>query len=111
MSKNYVLIKYEDNWADEFDIESLWFTTKENLNNLIKTVKDSSNYKDNTELVVYFGTNASIIIFPQNFISSLNILNIDTPVYNQLNHFLGEEFGIVSILHIFERILEDGDNW
>ena len=53
----YLLIKYNGDWADEFDVDLLWVTTEEEF----EQWKNELSTKDIDESVeIYFGTNEFI---------------------------------------------------
>jgi hypothetical protein len=54
----YVIVKYEDNWADEFDVETTWIVRKEVFEAWANLVTE----KITEEQEIYFGTNEYITI-------------------------------------------------
>lgn len=54
----YVIVKYDDNWADEFDVETTWVVRKEVFESWANLVTE----KITTEKEIYFGTNEFVTI-------------------------------------------------
>jgi len=51
----YVLVRFNSNWADEFDVEGIKLFTKDAWSNLLRLVEQYVNFP----LEYYFGTNES----------------------------------------------------
>ena len=99
----YYLIKYEDNWADEFDIETFSVMNEEqynnfnnDLNNIISEIKDE-------EVEIYFGTNEEITITPSEFQNSLKITEIQKDFYDSIIRYGLNDYGLISIPLILEN--------
>ena len=93
-----IIVKLETDWADEFMIQSLWFTTeskfKDFLNNLSK--KDVHE-----EVEVYYGTNEFINFNSvKDIVDSLSVTPISEECYGYCIDLLGHSFGIVNIEHL-----------
>lgn len=54
----YVIVKYDDNWADEFDVETTWVVRKDTFELWANLVTE----KITTEKEIYFGTNEFVTI-------------------------------------------------
>jgi hypothetical protein len=91
--KKYLLIKYDDNWADEFNISGFFVTTSVEWEKYINEVSQAS-YPQN----VYFGTNEFVEF--QTFEDFYNRLTIK-PISE-------EEFIILSNLFAIGETTEDG---
>ena len=55
---DYVFVKYDDNWADEFDVESVWIGPR----SLWEKMKADILKYITGEREIYFGTNEAITI-------------------------------------------------
>jgi hypothetical protein len=58
MAEDYVLVKYGDNWADEFDVNSTWVVRKP----VWEEWKTRVVTKITNEVEIYFGTNEYITV-------------------------------------------------
>lgn len=79
--KNFYVIKYEDNWADEMDVFEYTILSEEQMEKLwdaIMRIRKHPNYKETTWTISHWiGTNEEI------FYSSLeNLLDTFTYFYN-----------------------------
>lgn len=102
---NYLLIKFEYPWADEFDVKSLQVIT-ENEWELLKI--NAEDRLSQQSIIIYFGTNEFIEI--QNyddFTKSFTIIPITEKFYNDFKKFIGEEeFGQTMVFEVL-KVLKD----
>lgn len=106
---NYILVKLDYCWADEFDVKTFWVTTEESFNDFkALLVKYPLSWDDE----FYYGTNEGV-----NFESSEALLNaldvelISEQYYDSLINSFGESYGLIHIPNIIEFIeerLEEG---
>lgn len=80
----YVLIKYDDNWANEFDVNGFFATTLEEWEKFINEVSKASYPQE-----VYFGTNEFIEFETfEDFYNKLTITKISEKEFNILSKLL-----------------------
>ena len=99
-----IIVKLDTNWADEFDVETIWFTTNIKFEKwkaeIIKTFKP--------RVEIYFGTNEFIDFDRvEEIIDNLTTKEISEQTYNEMKDFLGEEFGLVSLIRILNNFNEE----
>src|ERR1700744_6539680 len=58
MSHTHVLVKYNDNWADEFGVQGYRLFTKEGWEKIDRVITENFTIRNSFEF--YFGTNESI---------------------------------------------------
>lgn len=106
----YVFVRYDDNWADEFDVESIWVVRKEVFDAWVKKVTKWVT----SEQEIYFGTNEFITIDSgKKAVKACKVSSISEPEAQVIAKWLGqegdelEEDGIeIGQIHIFSS-LED----
>lgn len=99
MSK-YVLVKLNDNWEHEFEIEALWATTQDEYN----TFKKQLSRVEMKDKEIYFGTNEFVSFSStEDFFNSLEIFAITKEFYNTFINIIGETFGLISIPDLLEH--------
>lgn len=98
MSKHYVVVTYEQDYADEFDVCGLWITTVKKYNKALKHL-DMHNEED-TEY--YFGTNECIHISPAEFFRAHNLNYISKKAYKAFKKVLGKQFGTLDIVNLVD---------
>lgn len=101
----FLLITLDFNYADEFDINSLWFATQEEYSSFIENIKYVEDKDDEKE--IYFGTNEFIYISLNDIIDKLNISRISETTYKEMTKLLGKHFGLFSINSIFKYFYEE----
>lgn len=86
---NYVLVKFNFDYADEFDLNGFYVTTSEEFTSDMEYLK--INFKPNIEK--YFGTNESIIIESIKEIeNAYSITSITEEEYNTLKKLFGKSY-------------------
>lgn len=63
---NYFLVKFEDNYADEFDVYGFRIMNEKQLTKFTNVVRDLKNFP----LEIYFGTNEALIFESQKDVMS-----------------------------------------
>lgn len=112
----YVIVKYDDNWADEFDVETTWVVRKDVFEAWAKLVTE----KITTEKEIYFGTNEFITIDSgQAVVDACEVLPIPEGDALVLAKWLGNpwddfdstgvEIGQISIFSALQDRAEDAD--
>lgn len=91
----YILVKMECNWADEFDIKCLWATTISEFDSwkadLLK--RDISDYEE-----IYYGTNEFVSFSSfEDIMESLKITKISKSFYEEFINNIGKTFGLIDI--------------
>lgn len=105
----YLLITYDEDWADEFNVTGLWVTTDEEFG---ETLKDVDTEDDDTFVEIYFGTNEAIEVTPHEFTSCLNIHEISAQTYLDLVKTISYKFGTIDIpecLYILSDTTEEDE--
>lgn len=102
---NYVLIKFNANYSDEFDLESFWVTTEEDYDKFVKTAIKN---KDNIRSEYYFGTNEAIYFEDvDDLLNSFEKVIISKEFAEGLLDHFGEFYGTFPIGYLVESILFD----
>lgn len=101
----YLLIKYNGDWADEFDVDLLWVTTEEEF----EQWKNELSTKDINESVeIYFGTNEFISFSSyEEIIENIEVSEISKDFYNTFIKLIGNSFGLIDLLDLPERYGEN----
>ena len=106
MSNNYLLVRLNSSWADEFDVEALWVTTSEEFKTWLEEL--DTCVVNNVE--IYFGTNESITFdSKEEIINSLIVTEITSTFYNQFIALIGETFGLINLKTLPEIYKESED--
>lgn len=98
---NYLLIKYNNSWADEFNINCLWVTTEEEFEEWKEDLlrRDVSEYEE-----IYLGTNEWVNFYSsQEIIDSLSIERISKSFYVDFINMIGETFGLINLKELPEQ--------
>ncbi len=96
------MIIFQDNWADEINIESLWVTTGDNFKEFLSTVEKNMDVILNIEH--YCGTNEYIEYSDENdFWSCFTFKSVSEQFYNDFKKHIGsEEYGSFPITGFME---------
>lgn len=102
MENKYILVKLDYNWADEFDVKSLWVTTQDEYNAFLDKL---SNFDINDSCEIYFGTNECISFESYDELyNSLSERHVSKEFYDEFIKVVGSsEFGLISIRNILEN--------
>lgn len=95
-----ILVELRDNWADEFDINAIWLTNKDEYNKFINKLSklNIANYRE-----IYFGTNECISFSSaEEIIRALKVTPITDAFFNEFTSILGNEYGLISISSLLE---------
>lgn len=95
-----ILVELHYNWADEFDIDAIWLTTKDEYNNFINELSklNVTDYKK-----IYFGTNEYVSFSSaKKIIRALKVTSVTDVFFNEFTSILGDEFGLISIPGLLE---------
>jgi hypothetical protein len=97
---NYLLIKLEANWADEFDVDCLWVTTEK----AFEEWKEDMSKRDIAEdIEIYFGTNEFVSFESYDYImQNLTVEPITQAFYVDFTNMIGETFGLVDLKYLPE---------
>lgn len=101
----YLLIKYNGDWADEFDVDLLWVTTEEEFEQWKKelSTKDIDEYVE-----IYFGTNEFISFSSyEEIIENIEVSEISEDFYNTFIKLIGNSFGLIDLQDLPERYGEN----
>jgi hypothetical protein len=95
-SKNeeYVLVRLDACWADEFDVRHAWVMTREEYEEGVESSKQELE-KRGRYTEIYFGTNEAIEV--ENFddyMSNLSVEIISKEDYEAFNRMFGGSFGM-----------------
>lgn len=114
--KKFYILKYEDNWADEMDIQSFVILNEEDKINFYDKAKNNLN-KLNKELVVSLGTNEEIIFKKgSDFIKKLKVKEMSETEANIIKNYISKgNYGPANILWWIKETLRDAgilqDKW
>lgn len=90
---NLFLVKYKDNWADEIDVEGCQVMTENEFHNYFNAAKKAFN--ECNCINFYIGSNESIEYENyEDFIKSIQIINISKDAYEVLQKFNLYDYGI-----------------
>ena len=103
---NYVIVSLGVNWADEFDVNSLWVTTQEEYEDVLRDI--DKNFVSDVE--IYFGTNESICFDSKDdLLECIDSAPISKEFYDEFLTLIGETYGPLSIPEIAERFKEENE--
>ena len=100
----YYLLKYEDNWADEFDVNTFCVMTEEEYNQFCAIIDEAISKIGNSEIEIYFGTNEWINVTPESFKQGLKVSEIDKDFYKGIIEHDLDDFGTIRFSSILESI-------
>ena len=104
--KIYIFARYEDNWADEMDIDKCGATafTKEEYEGFLKDIETIKNYTGKVSFGI--GTNESMEYdCGEDFVSALDIQTISRVEYSVLKKFgFAEENSAIDLV---DRVMEN----
>ena len=108
--KKYYILKYEDNWADEMDIQSFVILNEKDKINFYDKAKNNLD-KLNKELVVCLGTNEDIRFKKgSDFIKMLKVKEISETEANIIKKYISKKsYGPANILWNIQETLRDAD--
>jgi len=90
MSKKYILATYETNYADEFDVQSIWLTTEAKWKKWVKNGKKLQNLENHSCYEISFGTNEYIEISSfQEVLEKCKVQELTEEEAAVLNKFFG----------------------
>lgn len=99
MEKDMVLLKFEDNWADEMDVAGYEVITLRQLEHFNKRVE--AYFSENDSFEYYFGTNEFIEYNSAiELLSKYSVLTITETDYQTLNKLGLLKFGIIGPFEI-----------
>jgi hypothetical protein len=98
----YVMIKFNDNWADEMDVESLWVTTGKDFEEFIDIIKENMDQILKREH--YCGTNEFLEYSDEaEFWRCFKFVPVSEQFYKEFKKHVGyEEFGSFQITRFME---------
>lgn len=94
----YFLVKFNDNYADEFDLEGFWLEKAESKEEVIILISNGFESERGNKYPVecYFGTNEYLQYNNiEDYLSVLNISEITKEEYDVLQKLFGGSFGQV----------------
>lgn len=106
--KKFYILKYEDNWADEMDIQSFVILNEEDKIKFYDKAKNNLD-KLNKELVVCLGTNEEIIFKKgSDFIKKLKVKEMSETEANIIKNYISKKYyGPADILWNIKETLRD----
>jgi hypothetical protein len=103
---DYVLVALDANYADEFDVNSLWVTTQEEYEEVLRDI-DKYFVPD---IEFYFGTNEFISFDTKDdILSCIDAAPISKEFYEEFVNLIGETYGLISIPEMVERFKREDD--
>lgn len=91
-TKEYLLVEYSDNWADEMDIDGFWVSTHEDHQKLLESIKE--HFKTNKRITYYIGTNEEITYrSAQEAIDTMYTVDITKAEYDTVQKLFGGSRG------------------
>lgn len=95
--EQYVLVKHQDNYADAFDINTVFVFKYDEFNKHLKRIEETFENID-----IYFGTNEWLTYESfEDFMDTLNIKYISDKEYHEFRSLMNcSAFG--SITHLFD---------
>lgn len=99
MTTQYVLVKSCFNWSDEFDVEGLWVTTREEFDSTAKEIQTLLADDDEVGLTTWFDSNQCIEIRSYHqWTSGISVMPIsEQEAESFMKAFGGNCFGVVVI--------------
>lgn len=92
MSKEYVLVQFESDWSDEFDVYGSEVMTKEKYERYINDLTEK--WKDGITVECYFGTNEGFTWDNiSDYIDCLTVKDISEEEYNIIKRLFGKHYG------------------
>lgn len=104
--KEFLLIKLDLNYGDEFDTESLWLTTLKEYEEFLDILEEFKNniteYRE-----IYFGTNEFIYFDSyEHVLDSLTTTLLTEQEYNILLKHIGKSYGLINIEYLVENFAD-----
>lgn len=98
--EQYVLVKHQDDYADEFDVDTVFVFKYDEFNEHLKRIEES--FKEVSYKEIYFGTNECLLYEDfEDFMDTLNIKYISDKEYHEFKALMNcSAFG--SITNLFE---------
>ena len=110
--EEYVVVRYNDNYADEFDVNSAWIVSVKKWNAWKKKVKTITKPAE-----IYFGTNQAIEIQSgEAVIKACKVAPISKREAITLIEYLGDGYRtladnpVIGQINVFERLLDRAMN-
>lgn len=92
--EEYVLVKLDACYADEFDVCHAWVMTREEYNQGVKTSKENLD-KRGRYVEIYFGTNEALNVDDfDDYMRNLSVETISKEDYDAFNRMFGSSFGM-----------------
>lgn len=105
----YYLLKYYDNYIDEFDVNAIQILTEEEKKKYYDKAKNNIN-KLNKKRFVSLGTNEDIEYEKgSDFIKMLVIEELPETKAKTIIKYIGKRYGMINILWNIQEILRDAD--
>lgn len=100
-----VIMKLEANYADEFDVDSVYVTTRENAERIKKRINDA--VKKDKYVEYCFGSNESLLLQG----AKISIKPISDEFYKEFKKVINSDgsFGLIDLANIEEFIDDDFD--
>lgn len=114
--KNFYILKYEDNWADEMDIQSFIILNEKDKIKFYDKAKNNLD-KLNKKLIVCLGTNEDIKFEKgSDFIKMLKVKEISETEAKIIKKYISKKYyGSINILWNIQETLRDAnllhDKW
>lgn len=100
---NYVLITFNDNWADEIDIQGMLVTTKDQLDTYLLNIKEFFIKNPEGILTYCIGTNENIEHKNYESIEScISVKKITEQEYKTFKKTIGTCFGEIGLWSILD---------
>ena len=101
--ESYVIVELSTNYADEFDVDSFWVTTRA-LYQKFLDILSKCGANINGECEIYFGTNEFITFCGlADLKESLSVKAISEECHHNLADTIGGSFGLIDIPDLIER--------
>lgn len=89
MERKYVLVKFQDNYGDEFDVDCFWTTSLESFNKF-KRLLELEDIDEDQEF--YFGTNEFVNFDSKSLLNNLEFYLLTLEEYNTFYKIFGKEW-------------------
>ena len=92
MGKEYVLVRFESDWGDEFDVYGFEIMTKKSYEKYISELREK--WEDGITVECYFGTNEGFTWENiEDYTNCLTVTDINKEEYNIIKRLFSKHYG------------------
>ena len=104
----YLLIKIDSCWADEFDINAFWITTDQEFEDW-REILSKAEIHDGIE--IYYGTNEWVSFSSyEEILNSLTVIEIKEDLAQNLIDLFGHVYGLIDLEDLPSHYVSEDDS-